>query len=199
MLIGSGAWVLGVLVATGGSLYVSHQLGQGIFSTGSVLTSGQVQTGLASESAESASPSGSTSSSTSPSSSSPASHSSSSSRTGSGSRSSSGSPSGSGSPGGGNKPTAKPSSTPNPPPGQLFQSSYGSVYAVCEAGGAYLEYWTAQDGYDADHVNQGPASVASVTFRVIQGESGVVMEVSCQGGQPQLTTVPMSQGHGGGD
>ena len=200
MLIGSGAWVLGVLVATGGSLYVSHQLGQSIFSAGPVLTSGQVQTrlsGEASEGAPSASRSPFPSSARSSGSSSP-------------SPSAAGSPSTSRSPspsqGGGGHSSPAPGNSSSPPQGKLFQTQAGSIYADCAAGGAYIQYWTPQNGYDSEQVIQGPARIASVTFRAIDGgggdygnNSGVQMNVTCPNG-PGSMPVENTQGVGhGGD
>lgn len=194
ILIGSGAWVVGVLAATGGSLYVSQQLGQGFFASNPALTSSQVTTGLqgSGEPAESTSPAAGTSTSTSPSSSPSGSH--------SGSPSSSGShtPSGSKSssspapaPGSGSGPSSSSSPAPAPsstPAGQLFTSDQGSVYADCKPGGAYLEYWIAQDGYDAVNVVRGPAAIASVTFKMIGGNRGIIMNVNCSQGVPQPQT-----------
>jgi hypothetical protein len=64
----------------------------------------------------------------------------------------------------------------------LLTSADGSVLATCQSGGAYLVYWSPDQGYTADDVTRGPASVASVTFSNTAG--GVVMRVSCSSGTP---------------
>jgi hypothetical protein len=66
--------------------------------------------------------------------------------------------------------------------GTLLQSPYGSVTAACQPGGAYLLYWSPDQGYQADDVFRGPAAVASVTFEGPGNE--VVMRVSCKNGSP---------------
>ncbi len=63
-----------------------------------------------------------------------------------------------------------------------MQSPDGSVMAACQAGDAYLLYWSPDDGFQADEVYRGPAAIASVTFRGPGG--GVVMHVSCSSGSP---------------
>lgn len=90
---------------------------------------------------------------------------------------------------GGQPGTSKPSS-----PSVLLVSPDGSAAAVCEAGGAYLQYWSPQQGYEADHVARGPAPVAQVTFR--GGNGGVVLRVTCQAGLPvkHVSALPWS-GH----
>jgi hypothetical protein len=54
--------------------------------------------------------------------------------------------------------------------------------ATCESAGAYLLYWSPDQGFEADDVIRGPAAVASVTFQNLT--SGIVMRVSCSGGTP---------------
>src|SRR5215469_14861182 len=87
------------------------------------------------------------------------------------------------------KVTATPSPVPTPknsPPqnsaGKLLVSADGSVMATCESAGAYLLYWSPDQGFEADDVIRGPAAVASVTFQNLT--SGIVMRVSCSGGTP---------------
>jgi hypothetical protein len=75
--------------------------------------------------------------------------------------------------------------TPSPQPsltGTLLQSPDGSVMAVCQAAGAYLLYWSADPGFEADDWNRGPAAVASVIFRGPSSSVGV--RVTCVGGSP---------------
>ena len=80
-----------------------------------------------------------------------------------------------------------PSASATAPPhqtaaGTLLQSPYGSVTAECQPGGAYLLYWSPEQGYQADDVFRGPAATASVSFEGPANE--VVMQVSCKSGSP---------------
>jgi hypothetical protein len=80
---------------------------------------------------------------------------------------------------------ARSGAAPSPSPsliGTTLQTPGGSVTAVCEAAGAYLQYWSAGQGFEADDWNQGPAAVASVIFRGATNSIGV--RVSCVGGKP---------------
>jgi hypothetical protein len=74
-----------------------------------------------------------------------------------------------------------------PSPGQsligtTLQSPDGSVTAVCQAAGAYLLYWSPDQGFQADDVYRGPAAVTSVIFRGFTSSVGV--RVTCVGGSP---------------
>jgi hypothetical protein len=75
--------------------------------------------------------------------------------------------------------------------GTLLVSSAGSVMATCESAGAYLLYWSPDQGYAAEDVYRGPAAIASVLFRSLAG-GGVVMRVSCSGGTPVAQSYPAS-------
>jgi hypothetical protein len=75
--------------------------------------------------------------------------------------------------------------TPSPSPsliGTPLQTPDGSVTAVCEAAGAYLQYWSPDPGFEADDPKPGPAAVASVIFR--SRTSSVGVRVTCVGGSP---------------
>jgi hypothetical protein len=161
VLLGAGAWLLGAVAATAGSLLAVEQLGQGILAQQSTeLSVSEVNARLAAEKGDA-----------------------------------------------GTAPTvrAHPSQSESPTPiaskrhktskpvrparpaqsagnGRLIPSADGTAFAECRTGGAYLVYWTPQIGFAAAHVVQGPAAVASVTFR--NSTDGVVMKVSCQGGAP---------------
>lgn len=77
------------------------------------------------------------------------------------------------------------SSTSSPSPGltgKWLQSPDGSVLAVCQASGAYLQIWSPDQGFRADDVHRGPAPVASVTFERLGSE--VILRVSCVSGTP---------------
>jgi hypothetical protein len=54
--------------------------------------------------------------------------------------------------------------------------------ASCESAGAYLQYWSPDQGFEADDVVRGPAAVASVVFQ--NTTSSIVMRVSCSAGKP---------------
>lgn len=82
-------------------------------------------------------------------------------------------------------PGANTSASASPPPssaGTLLVSADGSVMATCESAGAYLLYWIPDQGFQADDVVRGPAAVASVVFQ--NTTSRIVMRVSCSGGRP---------------
>lgn len=83
------------------------------------------------------------------------------------------------------------SQSPGPSPtGTLLVSADGSVMASCQSAGAYLLYWSPDQGYVADDVQRGPAATASVTFR---GPGGVVMHVVCSGGTPIAHVYPVDE------
>jgi len=68
------------------------------------------------------------------------------------------------------------------PAGTLLVSQAGSAMASCRSGLAYLQYWSPDQGYQADEVYRGPAARASITFEAPGG--AVRMAVTCAGGQP---------------
>jgi hypothetical protein len=70
------------------------------------------------------------------------------------------------------------------PAGTLLESGDGSVMATCQSGGAYLLYWSPDQGFQADDVYRGPAAAASVTFRGPTASASVVMRVTCPAGMP---------------
>jgi len=72
--------------------------------------------------------------------------------------------------------------------GKWLQSPDGSVLAVCQAGGAYLQIWSADPGFQAGDVHRGPAAVASVTFERPGNE--VILQVSCVSGTPVGHVAP---------
>src|SRR5215472_16406389 len=76
--------------------------------------------------------------------------------------------------------------TPLPSPGltgsKWLQSPDGSVLAVCQAAGAYLQLWVPAQGFRADDPHRGPAAVASVTFERLRSE--MILRVSCASGTP---------------
>jgi hypothetical protein len=82
-------------------------------------------------------------------------------------------------------------------PRTLLVSGDGSVMATCEAGSAYLLYWNPDQGFQADDVNRGPASAASVLFR--GPANSVAMQVTCSGGAPVAHVYRPSDGGDGGE
>ena len=101
-------------------------------------------------------------------------------------------------------PVARPAAGPDrttagaPAPGSagtLLVSRAGTVMASCQAGLAYLQYWSPAQGFQADDVLRGPAARVRLVFE--GAGSGLLMTVSCDAGQPadQVISVP---GDGGG-
>ena len=81
---------------------------------------------------------------------------------------------------------------PSSPPGTLLTSKGGSVLATCQAAGAYLLSWSPQQGFEALDVVRGPAGVASVRFA---GQAdAVIMRVACSGGVPTMSLSGWSGG-----
>jgi hypothetical protein len=184
VLVGAGAWLLGAVAATGGSLLAVSVLGQGIAaSPGQQLTVAMVNRALASEAAEPPTPLLTPSPAPTPSpsvqlggvampitratpepTSAPA------------------------------PATAPPS--PEPSPGTVLNSAGGTVVAVCAQAGAYLQSWSPQQGYEANGVVRGPAGTAQVSFS--SSQSKVTMLVTCSRRVPSATTHTTNYGGGGG-
>jgi hypothetical protein len=75
--------------------------------------------------------------------------------------------------------------------GTLLVSAAGSVMASCQVAGAYLLYWSPDQGYSADDVSRGPTAIASVSFE--SADAGIVMRVSCDGSVPVAHTFQASR------
>jgi hypothetical protein len=173
IIIGICAWLLGVVVATGGGLLVVARLGDAISTSPSQQQTGpMVQPAPAGKAAEKPSPAPSvrlgvvaapiTRRRVPP-------------------------------------PSSPPATTPPSPqsaPGSVLTSPGGSVVAGCAQGGAYLLSWSPQQGYQANGVVRGPATTAQVVFS--SRDRAVTMVVSCSGGVPSATTQLKNSG-GGGD
>jgi len=165
ILLGVGAWLLGAILATAGSLYAVDQLGNGLLAQPSQTSVAMVNAELALENSERLGPSAAPSAS------------------------------GSASPaaafGPGRNPLRRPArQAGSPAPGVLLASPDGTAVATCARGAAYLVYWSPQQGYEADQVVRGPRPVASVAFRNSAG-GGVVLSVSCRGATPAEHLAPI--------
>ena len=167
-LIGVGAWLLGAVAATTGSMVAVSALAHGLLSPQTQLLSGTPSNADldAGSSAGPVATGASPSTSPSPSAATPQPSSGPSSITG-----------------GAVPPTAAPT---------LLTSADGSVLASCPSAGAYLVSWIPDQGFTADDVIRGPAAVASVTFSNAAG--GVVMRVSCASGTPVAHVLSISPG-----
>jgi len=162
ILIGAGAWVLGAVTATAGSLLAVDQLGQDLLAQqdSRQVSVATVNAELALERSERpparAHPAGSPS---------PA------------------APPAAARPGARRGARAAGPVLPQPsPPGEMLVTSDGTAVATCGHGEAYLVYWSPQQGFEATGVARGPARAATVTFRGSQG--GMVLTVTCRGDVP---------------
>ncbi len=164
-LIGAGAWVLGALTATTGSMIAVGALAHGLLSAQTQLFAG-VPSRANLDAGGSVSPTPAVSASISPS-----------------------PPAGPVRPTPGLRPLAG-GAAPSSVAPTLLTSADGSVLAACQSGGAYLVYWSPDQGYTAHNVTRGPAPVAKVTFSNTAG--GVVMRVSCSSGTPVAQVFPVS-------
>src|SRR5262249_30991795 len=149
VLIAAGAWLLGAVTATGGSLYAVAQLGQGLIEQHTKqVTVAMVNAELAQDgSARTAIPSPAVSPQVSQAATKPRSD-----------------------------PThhAAPTVTSSR---QWFNSEDGWAWASCGPNGAQLLSYSPANGFDIHHVETGPSAVASVTFTDSSG--GVTMKVTC--------------------
>jgi hypothetical protein len=164
-MIGLGAWLLGALAATAGSMIAVGALANGLLSPQTQLLAGApsgADLGAGGSVGTSPAPSASVSPSQS-------------------------------------RASGRPSPGPNAGAGgaapqsvapTLLTSADGSVLAACQSGGAYLIYWSPDQGFTADDVARGPAQVASVTFSNTAG--GVVMRVTCPSGTPVAHVVAIT-------
>jgi hypothetical protein len=210
VLVGVGAWFLGVGAATGGSLLAVSLLGQGIAASNNTqqLTQAAVTRALASEATETtqpglltasgpaATPSGTRSPRTHPPTTPPPQVDPPSDSSASARPSSTHHAHATATP----TPAATANATPTPSPTQsapttALTSQGGTVVAECLPGGAYLLSWSPTQGYEAGPVVRGPAATAQVTFE--STANTVVMVVSCSTGVPTATTTVNNGGSGG--
>jgi hypothetical protein len=162
-LVGVGAWLLGVAAATSGSMIAVNQLAHGLLGSQTQQLTGANLSINPDDATDQPVPSATASGPTDP----PSMRS-----AAAGKRSHV-------------KSARSGAATPSRGPslnGTALQTPDGSVTAVCEAAGAYLQYWSPDPGFEADDVNRGPAAVTSVIFRGSTGSVGV--RVTCVGGSP---------------
>jgi hypothetical protein len=176
-LVGVGAWLLGAVTATTGSMIAVDQLAHGLLGSPVQQLSGSSAADL--EAGDSPlSPSPTASAGDSASAGQPVAHV---------THAASASPAASAG-----------AAAAQSPVGTLLESGDGSVMAICQPAGAYLLYWSPDQGFQADQVYRGPAAIASVTFRGSAGS--ILMQVSCPAGTPVARLFhPSSDGGDGGD
>lgn len=174
LLVGVGAWLLGAAAATSGSMIAVNQLAHGLLGQQTQQLTEANLSVSANNSAARPVPSAALGGETDDS-------------EGSGSRSAV---------------TAAGAGATTPSPsqsltGKWLQTPGGSVMAVCEAAGAYLQYWIPGQGFEADDWNRGPAQVASVIFQGATSSIGV--RVTCVGSSPEahVSRLPPDDGHHG--
>jgi hypothetical protein len=175
VLIGAGAWLLGAVAATAGSLYAVDQLGQGLFAQHTkqfsvAMVNAELAQDGASRPAQTPTPSQS------PSPSPKASHSAHKVRPAP------------------THPAAKPV-TRNA--SKLLTSAGGTAVASCGPGGAYLQYWSPSQGFETHNVVRGPSSVASVTFA--GNSSDIILRVTCTSAGVPTPNVSKKSWGGGHD
>jgi hypothetical protein len=85
-------------------------------------------------------------------------------------------------------------SRPNPGSGSslLVSSAGGTVMTSCQSGLAYLQYWSPAQGYRAHDVFRGPALQASVGFESLNSEAEI--RVTCNGSHPVAHVLNDSSG-----
>jgi len=155
VLIGVGAWLLGAVAATAGSLYAVDQLGHGLFAQHTkqfsvAMVNAELAQDGASRSSQTPAPSQSPT---------PAPRTS---RSGHKVRPAT------------TRPTAKPVTRSA---SKLLTSPGGTAVASCQQSGAFLIYWSPDQGFETRDFVRGPSPVASVTFASDSRE--VVVRVTC--------------------
>lgn len=172
LLIGASAWLLGAVTATAGSMIAVNQLAHGLFGQPAQLLGSTAAADRDHDSGGQLAALGSSAVN-------PASTRSARLRQ-AGSR----------------QHAAAPSTAGSSASGTLLESPDGSVMAECLPAGAYLLYWSPNQGFQADEVHRGPAPFASVIFRGAGNSVGV--HVSCRAGTPVERLYQPSGGGGSG-
>jgi hypothetical protein len=90
--------------------------------------------------------------------------------------------------------TPAPASSSAPSPGgtgvvRALTTAGGTIVAACEAGLVTLRSWTPNSGFEAEHVQRGPAAVASLRFKARSRGGDVRAQIACSGTEPSLTFV----------
>lgn len=163
-----GAWLLGAVTATCGSLLAVSLLGNGFgvsAGQGQQLTAAAVNAALASAAKEhTAAPAGHASPAPPKAKRAHAKHTRSARTT----------------------PAAPATPTQDAQTGTLLASAAGTVVASCGPAGAYLISWSPAQGYGSDQVLRGPGPAAEVTFDA--GAHALTMRVGCRSGVPVAAT-----------
>jgi hypothetical protein len=206
ILIGVGAWLLGVAAATAGSLLAVSLLGQGIAdSPGQQLTAAAVNQALAREASEANEANEANEATPTPLAPAP-------SATPSALPPSALAPSASTRTAAARPPARHPQEIQAPPlsatqqptsstaqaaNGTVLTSPGGTVLAECGSAGSYLVSWSPTQGYDAGNVLRGPAATAQVSFD--SDANSVTMLVSCSTGVPIATSTVRDHSSGGAE
>jgi len=175
VFIGAGAWLLGAVAATAGSLYAVDQLGQGLLAQHTkqfsvAMVNAELAQDGASRQVQTPTPSQS------PSPTPKASQSAHKVRS---------------------APTRHASSPVTRNASKLLTSAGGTAVAICKQGGAFLIYSSPAQGYETHNFVQGPAPVASVTF--VASSREVILRVTCTSSGvpvPHVSTKSWGGGHG---
>lgn len=85
---------------------------------------------------------------------------------------------------------AAPASPPTASGGTVLSSAGGTVVAVCSGRRVYLVSWSPQQGFEATGVTRGPAAAAVVTFTGLQ--ESVNMQVTCHQSTPAAVSSATS-------
>jgi hypothetical protein len=85
---------------------------------------------------------------------------------------------------------------PTASPGRVIATPAGSAEAVCEHGAAYLIYEVPRQGFSIRDLRRGPASMASVTF--MNSTGGLILRVICTANRwyPLMHVSPLSRAGG---
>ncbi|WP_433058649.1 hypothetical protein [Dactylosporangium sp. CS-033363] len=86
-------------------------------------------------------------------------------------------------------PVSRPPTPPAPSPDTraALSTDGGTIVASCANGQAFLESWIPRSGFEADHVQRGPAPATSLRFKARSGGGQVRAQVTCPDGAPVLT------------
>jgi len=69
---------------------------------------------------------------------------------------------------------------------KAFTTGGGAITASCAGGLATLTSWIPASGFEADHVQRGPAPVATLRFKARSHGAAFRLQVTCVDGSPLL-------------